>query len=95
MLRSFFFLATLLCANSFAYAQTVLQGRVVDDRTLEPLAFVHIAVVGAQQGAQSDIDGLFSISVYGIPCFALIKTCAGPQTQLRVKFKNHTLVKGS
>ncbi|MBK7240156.1 MAG: carboxypeptidase-like regulatory domain-containing protein [Flavobacteriales bacterium] len=67
MLRSFFFLATLLCANSFAYAQTVLQGRVVDDRTLEPLAFVHIAVVGAQQGAQSDIDGLFSISVSRMP----------------------------
>ena len=67
MLRTSIVLVTLFCANSFAYAQTVLQGRVVDDRTLEPLAFVHIAVVGAQQGTQSDIDGLFSISVSRMP----------------------------
>jgi len=44
-------------------AQHVVQGRVVDDRTSEPLAFVHIVPEGQREGATSDIDGRFSIAV--------------------------------
>ncbi|MBX2972438.1 MAG: carboxypeptidase-like regulatory domain-containing protein [Flavobacteriales bacterium] len=44
-------------------AQVTVQGRVVDDATKEPLAFVHVLPVGAQQGVTSDIDGRFAIHV--------------------------------
>jgi hypothetical protein len=44
-------------------AQATLQGRVVDDKTSEPLAFVHIVPEGQREGGTSDIDGRFSISV--------------------------------
>lgn len=44
-------------------AQATLQGRVVDDKTSEPLAFVHIVPEGQREGGTSDIDGRFSIAV--------------------------------
>lgn len=50
-----------------ALAQHHVQGRVVDARTGESLAFVHLAVEGSQRGAQSDIDGLFQIEVPQLP----------------------------
>lgn len=44
-------------------AQFTLQGRVVDDRTLEPLAFVHILPGAAREGTTSDIDGRFTLTL--------------------------------
>lgn len=44
-----------------AGAQHVLQGRVVDDRTMEPLAFVHVVPVDAREGTTTDIDGRFQL----------------------------------
>ncbi|HRH38154.1 MAG TPA: DUF5686 family protein, partial [Flavobacteriales bacterium] len=48
-------------------AQITLQGRVVDDKSTEPLAFVNIALAGARGGTMTDIDGRFSISVPALP----------------------------
>lgn len=53
--------------TSFAVAQTVVRGRVVDERTLEPLAFVNVSLVGAREGAMSDIDGRFTLAVPSMP----------------------------
>ncbi len=49
------------------HAQHRIQGRVVDARTMEPLAFVHLALEGTQRGTQSDIDGVFTIDAPGLP----------------------------
>lgn len=46
-----------------ANAQSIIQGRVVDEATKEALAFVHVLPAGAQQGVTSDIDGRFAIQV--------------------------------
>lgn len=48
------------------HAQSI-SGRVVDETTKEPLAFVHVLPAGAQQGATSDIDGRFTIHVAQLP----------------------------
>lgn len=48
-----------------AAAQHMLHGRVVDDRTMEPLAFVHVVPVDEREGATTDIDGRFELSVPG------------------------------
>jgi hypothetical protein len=53
----------LLLLAMGAMAQATLQGRVVDDKTSEPLAFVHIVPEGQREGGTSDIDGRFSIAV--------------------------------
>ncbi len=66
MLRYLFHLCLVLLSLSSA-AQVVVQGRVVDEATKEPLAFVHVLSAGAQQGVTSDIDGRFAIVVVGLP----------------------------
>lgn len=48
-------------------AQVIVQGRVVDERTLEPLAFVHVMPAGSREGTTSDIDGRFILSVASLP----------------------------
>jgi hypothetical protein len=48
-------------------AQVVVQGRVVDGRTREPLAFVHVVPANVRQGTTSDIDGRFALTVPALP----------------------------
>ncbi|MBK9177342.1 MAG: carboxypeptidase-like regulatory domain-containing protein [Flavobacteriales bacterium] len=48
-------------------AQVLVQGRVVDVRTLEPLAFVHVLPGDGSEGATSDIDGRFAVRVVSMP----------------------------
>lgn len=50
-----------------AFAQQRVQGRVVDGRTSEPLAFVHVLPSGAREGATTDIDGRFSLDLPQLP----------------------------
>ncbi len=58
-LTHFCFVLFPLLAN----AQWTIQGRVVDERTKEALAFVHVLPIGAQQGATTDIDGRFLLQL--------------------------------
>lgn len=39
----------------------------MDERTLEPLAFVNVSLIGAREGAMSDIDGRFTLGVPVLP----------------------------
>lgn len=48
-------------------AQVVVQGRVVDERTNESLAFVHVVPEGEREGTTTDIDGRFTLSVARLP----------------------------
>jgi hypothetical protein len=48
-----------------ALAQQVVQGRVVDAITQEPLAFVHVLAEGEREGATTDIDGRFVLRIMG------------------------------
>ena len=63
-----FLLSTLaLWCALLVHAQTTLQGRVVDDATMEPLAFVNLSVVGSKEGAMTDVDGRFQLKVAAVP----------------------------
>ncbi len=44
-------------------AQHLVHGRVIDDRSMEPLAFVHIVADGMREGTTTDIDGRFSLNL--------------------------------
>ena len=68
MMRTFtpgrFLTAILLLLSSWAYGQTgtgTLKGRVLDAQTKEPLVGAAVVVVGTYSGAQTDIDGTYSI----------------------------------
>lgn len=55
------------CLSVLAQAQIVLTGRVVDDRTGEPLPFVHVHAEGNGQGLLADADGHFTLDVAALP----------------------------
>ena len=44
-------------------AQHVVHGTVVDDATLEPLAFVHVLADGEREGTTTGIDGHFRLAI--------------------------------
>jgi flagellin-like hook-associated protein FlgL len=62
---------TLLClfilVSSFAQAQQLITGRVLDATTKAPLAFVPFVIEGTHSGTTSDIDGKFSLAVQQLP----------------------------
>lgn len=77
-----FFTLLLLCANlTPLLAQYLLEGKVLDATTNQPLPFVNILINNQKSGAITDIDGRFRISQ------------AEPIRQLRlsyVGYENHT-----
>lgn len=52
-----------LFISFLTYGQGIVKGRVINDKTREPLAFVSIVVKNFRGGTTSDIDGHFSIIV--------------------------------
>lgn len=60
-------LFAVLLFPAIVAAQVTITGRVVDARTQEPLAFVHVVPEGQRQGTTTDIDGRFSLAVAGSP----------------------------
>lgn len=67
-MRSFLaFLLITVIPFTTVVAQMTLTGRVVDSKTNEPLAFVHLVPQEMRDGSTSDIDGRFSITVAELP----------------------------
>lgn len=58
----FLFIANMLFIGNSALSQTTIKGKVIDENTLEPLAFVTIVVDNTNTGFLTDIDGVFNIS---------------------------------
>lgn len=63
MLLRFFIVSLVLLFSGTAWGQASVQGRVVDDRTMESLAFVHVVPEGQREGSTTDIDGRFVVEL--------------------------------
>lgn len=64
MKKLFMIMATLMCVSWAAMAQNrTIHGQVVDAANNEPLVGATIMPIGGGQGAASDIDGKFTISI--------------------------------
>ncbi len=61
-MRKYSLLFLIICLPILIPAQTI-KGRVLQQQTREPLAFVTIVEEGSQNGTYSDIDGYFTISL--------------------------------
>jgi outer membrane receptor protein involved in Fe transport len=71
----FLILTILMVLVSFIgiYAQTcIVQGKVLDEQTHEPLAFVNIGIKGKPTGTFSDEHGFFQMEVTGRECTFVI-----------------------
>ncbi len=59
-----YFFVFLFFISKITFAQNIiLQGKVLDSQSQQPLAFVSIGIEGTRQGTVSDIDGKFTIIV--------------------------------
>ena len=60
-----------------AAAQNVLKGRVIDERTEEPIIGAAIQVKGTKSATVTDLNGHFSVSLEGSSPYTLVVTCLG------------------
>lgn len=81
-LRSLMFrlLLLILVISSPAFSQQVIEGRVVDKQTGEPVPFASIGIMGTSKGTSSNLNGQFSISV--TEPFTIKVSCVGYESQL-------------
>ena len=59
---NFLSLIYLLCNSFTLSAQTTIRGKLIDQKTKEPLAFAHVVVNAEHIGVMTDIDGVFKIT---------------------------------
>lgn len=55
--------AFLFVLQGAVFAQTLLKGKVINEKTREALPFVNIAVQGTRHGTTTDVEGRFAISL--------------------------------
>jgi hypothetical protein len=53
----------LLCISFLCQGQSILKGRVINEKTREPLAFVNIIIKNTFRGTTTDIDGRFELKI--------------------------------
>ena len=66
-------------SGTFAFAQTTVQGKVVDQNG-QPVANANIVVVGQSEGAVADFDGNFAFSSSQTPPFSIRVSSLGYTT---------------
>lgn len=76
----FRWLLLTLVISSPAFSQQVIEGRVVDKQTGEPVPFASIGIVGTSRGTSSNLNGQFSLNV--TEPFSIKISCVGYESQL-------------
>jgi hypothetical protein len=71
----FKWLVFFLLISSAAFSQQIVEGKVIDKETRQPVPFASIGIIGLPRGTSSNIDGEFSISVPAT--FSMKVTCLG------------------
>jgi hypothetical protein len=46
-----------------AQSQTIIKGKISENKTNEAIPFVNVTILGTSQGVQSDVNGNFTITV--------------------------------
>ena len=61
-MRIFFLLSALLAQTALLGQNGVLRGTVTDALSNEPVGFANVLLVGAEQGATTDVDGQYEFT---------------------------------
>jgi hypothetical protein len=73
-----------------AQAQTIVKGRVVENKTNDPIPFVNVTVGGTTQGVQADINGNFVLTVKDFGNGKIQFSSVGYRTETRSYKKDAT-----
>ncbi|MDA0728548.1 MAG: TonB-dependent receptor [Bacteroidetes bacterium] len=76
---------------SVASSQTTLRGRVVDGATGEPMFAANVLVDGTSNGVTTDFDGLFRVTVPGLPVTLNVSFIGYSVQQIRVTQTNQRI----
>ena len=86
LLRKIFFyfisLTLLLTTFPLAAQKTIIKGKVIDQKTDEPLPFVNLVFQDSKVGTTTDLDGNYSIETY-YPTDSLIASFMGYRSQTK------------
>lgn len=93
----------ILIAQGVAVAQTVVKGRVVDDKTAEPAVGAVIQIKGTKEGTITDIDGNYELKTDHSYPFTLVLQYSGyepkeveiyeaPEEDLNIQIKSRQLL---
>lgn len=63
MIRSLWVFLCFLGGSQVAVAQQLIEGRVIDQETLEPIPYVNIGFLGKDTGTVGDEEGRFTLQV--------------------------------
>lgn len=74
-------LAVLACGNGFAQGTGIIRGKITDQKTGSPLAFVNVVVQGTNLGASSDDEGMYEIRGVGPGSHTIVATLIGFERQ--------------
>lgn len=66
-----FILLFVLCSN--AQAQHLIEGKIVDKNSLEPLPAAHIIIKGTYKGTIANADGEFKLTVSALPATIVVR----------------------
>lgn len=75
-IKSVLLLVPLFCMAFTAMAQGIIKGKIIDSQTGEPLIGATVMLEGTSEGAATDANGLFSVSVKNSK-ITLIFRCVG------------------
>ncbi|MBX2964917.1 MAG: carboxypeptidase-like regulatory domain-containing protein [Cyclobacteriaceae bacterium] len=73
-------LLLFLAISTSALGQQVIEGRVVDSQTGQPIPFVSIGIMGTSRGTSSNLQGQFSLSL--TEPFSVKISCVGYESQI-------------
>lgn len=81
------FVVILICQSAIAQSPVIsLDGRVVDEQTLQPLPNVNVYLAGTTRGTSTDLDGKFSLANIPPGMYDLVVSMVGYGRQIyRVK----------
>src|SRR6478736_8300233 len=93
----------ILIAQGVAVAQSVIKGRVVDDKTAEPAVGAVIQIKGTKEGTITDIDGNYELKTDHSYPFTLVLQYSGyehkevevyeaPEEDLNIQLKSRQLL---
>lgn len=54
-------LFAFVCIANFAFAQTIIRGKVIDASSGDPIPFANVVIKGSAVGASTDFDGFYEI----------------------------------
>ncbi len=75
LVHNFYLALVIILTTATATAQHIIEGKIVDAETGNPVPFASVGILGTSKGTSSNLNGEFSLSVTGVVTLKI--TCIG------------------